>query len=685
MRSPVAQPAGTAAPASLQNIEVQTISSGDIEILLKFSAPVSSPKSFIIENPPQLVLDFTQVKNALKVNNGELGVGAVQNYAAVQAGDRLRIVFNLKKETNYSISARNNTIVVRLAVIPAGIAQVAKQHFESNAWVKTAHSIKGIDFRRDESGNGRVIVKLSDASMAISVEEKANNLVLDFINTSLPIELQRTLDVTDFGTPVDAVATKKTGSNVEMTIKNHGDYDHLAYQVNKQFIIDIAPKKQNANAQDDTKVVYTGEKLSLNFQDIPVRAVLQLLADFTSINIVASDTVKGNITLRLNNVPWDEALAIILRTQGLAQRKVGSVVMIAPAEEVAAREKEELESKKEVKELEPLITELIRLNYAKAAEMASLLKGQAIAMLSARGNVNTDARTNTIMIQDTPTSIATLRPLIEKLDVPVQQVLIESRIVEVDTSYEKNLGIQFGLTKPTHVSGTLTGANQINNNAITNDNAGTPTLNPLQDTTLADRLNVSFPAAPTSGTAASLGVALAKLGEGILLDLELSALESEGITEIIASPRLVTTDQHEAVIQQGQEIPYQQSTSSGATSVQFQDAVLALRVTPQITPDGNILMNLKINQDRADFQNSVLGTPTINTESIETLVLVENGQTIVLGGIYQEDKEKKVVRVPFLGSLPAIGHLFKNTQDIDNRKELLIFITPRIIQQTPIQ
>lgn len=417
--------------------------------------------------------------------------------------------------------------------------------------------------------------------------------------------------------------------------------------------------------------------LSLNFQNIKVRAVLQLIAEFTGLNIVASDSVQGSITLHLNNVPWQQALDIILQSQGLAKRQVGNVILIAPLPEVATHEKENMEAQQQVIDLSPLHSELIAIKYGKAEQMGALLKGQSSTILSSRGNVTVDARTNTLWVQDTTQRLTEIRNLISRLDVPVRQVLIEARIVNIDNSAERDLGIRFGVTQGNHITGTLNGANQL------------ATGSSASNISVADRLNMDLPSIPSTGLSSdptahppygTLGIALAKLSGGILLDLELSALETEGLGEVIANPRVITADQQAAIIQQGQEIPYQQVSSSGATNVEFKDAVLKLEVTPQITPDGRIILALKVHQDKVATL-TVQGVPAIDTRSLETQVLVDNGETIVLGGVYQLSKTDTVQRIPFLGALPVIGPLFRNNQVISDRQELLIFVTPKIIQQ----
>jgi type IV pilus assembly protein PilQ len=475
-------------------------------------------------------------------------------------------------------------------------------------------------------------------------------------------------DVADFHSPTQLISAQQEGKTARISLFNKGDYGHFAYQVNKQFIIDIFPlSSDEAQAAKLKKKVFLGKRISLNFQDIQVRAVLQLLADFTGVNIVVSDAVAGSITLRLNDVPWDQALDIILTTQGLGKRQLGNVMLIDKASAFVARETEELKEQIAARKLAPLRSELLQINYAKAVDIATMLKDKTNSLLSERGTLSVDVRTNTIWLQDTGAQIEEIRELVKQLDIPVKQVVIEARIVDVTKQCEEDLGVRWGISKPTHLSGTLAGANQLAQGVA-----------PADVTPLAERLNLDLVALPTAGTPASIGIALAKLGDGVLLDLELSALESEGKAEIIASPRLMTTNQQSAVIESGEDIPYQQATSSGATAVAFKKAVLSLKVTPQITPDGKLLMDLVITQD-ADSGQRVQGVPIILTKSIQTNVLVNNGQTIVLGGIYKADKNNTVTRIPFLGGLPVVGHLFSRTHITSDNEELLIFITPRII------
>lgn len=666
------------AATSLKNIDYQNLSNNRLQVVLTFSQPVSTIKSFDTASPARVILDFFNAKSSLTQAQQTVDQGQLNSISAVEADDRLRVMLDLEHQAKYTVKKNGNKVIITLAdVTPQPVSRRAKnENFAATHKDYSTHSIKSVDFKRNSGNGGQVIIHLSDASMGINVSQQADKIIVDFVNTRLPSNLQRKYDVTDFGTPVQDFSATTEGGNTKVVIDSKGDFEHTAYQVNNKFVVDINPLTPEQKAkQQAASPKYTGKRLSLNFQNISVRAVLQLLADFTGINIVASDSVQGEITLRLNDVPWDEALAIVLKTQGLAKRQVGNVLMIAPASEIAAQEKQMLENQQQVQELEPLRTELIRLNYAKAAEISNLLKDQSTSLLTSRGNVSVDERTNTLLVKDTPATLVDVRKLIDKLDIPVKQVLIEARIVNVDTSFEQDLGIRWGITNPDHVSGTLQGASAIQQNVID----GNP---PLDDVDFNQRLNVNLPASVDGvAQAPSIGVALAKLGDGYLLDLELSAIETEGGGELISSPRLVTADQHPAMIESGEEIPYQEATSSGATAVEFKKAVLSLKVTPQITPDKKIIMDIKVNQDKQGT-TEVLGVPTIDTRQIETNVLVDNGETIVLGGIYEESKTKDVQRVPFLGEIPLVGALFRNTGKSSERKELLIFITPKIVQQS---
>lgn len=664
--------------SELRDIKAMLLGDGQVKIDFSFKGNVGVPRSFSTESPARIIVDFSNVTSSMSQPEQTIGLDALRSFKVSQAKLRTRVVFNLNQRVSYEFKEDDGHLYLYLTEKSPEVASAEKVNTVSkDVSIRKLHHITGIDFRRDTDDGGRVIVHLSDASMGINVVRQGNAITATFINTSVDRRHQRRLDVTDFGTPVQYVQTRQQGGNSQVVVDATGKYKHLTYQVNDQFVIDISPEKEGVISDQDLR--YTGKKLSLNFQDIPVRSVLQLLAEFTGINIVASNSVMGNITLRLENVPWDEALAIILKTQGLAKREVGNILMIAPKEEVLAREKEDLEARKAVTELEPLRIERVQLNYATAEEVAKLLKSKDVSLLSTRGSVSVDERTNSLLVQDTVSQLAEMRKVLNDLDIPVRQVLIEARIVNVDSNYAKDLGIRWGYTNPKHVSGTLEGANEINNNGLNNSAQGNND-SPLIDVPFTDRLNVNLPV--PIDNAGRLGIALAKLGNDFLLDLEISALETEGIGEIISTPRVVTANQHEAYIEKGEEIPYEEASSSGATAVSFKKAVLGLRVTPQITPDNKILMTLAINQDSRG--EDTLAGPAINTRQLQTKVLVDNGQTIVLGGIYEETDRHQVARIPFFGTLPVIGSLFKNTADIHRRIELLIFITPKVVEQMPV-
>lgn len=677
--------------STLSSINCSVNSSQNVQVVLQFSTPVNIPKSFSTQQPPRVILDFFDVDKSIVNPNQTINRGFLSTVNTISADGRTRIMLNLQQDARYQVAKQGNQIIITLLANnqtlskPKTSIAVAKPSYTKtkSAYTKTqnsyaSHYIKGVDFKRNNSGGGDVIIDLSDPDVVINVNQQNNVVTVDLNNTSASGALQRRLDVTDFATPVQYITTQTEGNHTQLQIQASGQFEQLAYQVNKQFVVSINPMSAAKKSEEQTQKTYTGKPISLNFQDIPVRSVLEVLAEFTGINIVASDTVKGNITLRLNNIPWDEALDIILKSSGLGQKQVGNVIMVAPASELAAQEKQDLTAKQDFQQLEPLQTQYLRLNYAKAETVASLLKNDNNSLLSARGSVSVDTRTNTIIVQDTPTSLLNVQNLIAKLDIPVQQVMIEARIVNVDTSFEQDLGIRWGITKPEHVSGTLEGAN----NMLQNYQTGV--VNPVSAVPVNQRLNVDLGASLGSLQAPSVGIALAKLGSGYMLDLELSAIEQEGGGELISSPRLVTANQHPALIESGTEIPYQQSTSSGATAVEFKKAVLSLKVTPQITPDGKIIMDIKVNQDKVDPTLTVDNVPAIDTREVETNVLVNNGETIVLGGIYEEETRKTVQRVPFLGSIPFVGYLFRNTHKLDTRTELLIFITPKVVEQLPI-
>lgn len=654
----------------LLSVKVIPLPEEKLRMDFEFARPLKQePASFVTQKPARIVLDFIDSNLQIPVDQKTKAVkiGSLNTYTLVAVGSRIRAVLDLNYPVPYlgSISGKVYTLILngKSNELFKGPKEVLVTHRP----VKTSYEVNHFDFRGVERQGGRAIVNLSSTSVPVEVEEHGKEILVKFLNTKIPLQLRKRFDVSDFRSPVKLVTFQQVGKNAHMVLSNKGSFGQYVYQVNKQFMIDVFPLTQEEAQQAKLKKkVFSGRRISLNFQNISIRAVLQLLADFTGLNIVVSD--QGNITLRLNNIPWDQALDIILTTQGLAKRQTGNVILVDYKATFDKMEAEELKNQNIIQKLEPVRSELIQINYAKATDLAILIKDKQNSLLSDKGKVSVDTRTNTIWIQDSGTKIDEVRDLIKQLDVPVKQVLIEARIVEVTKDFAQDLGIRWGVSKPPHLSGTLAGANQMAQGVA-----------PANVVPFTDRLNLDLVAAPVTGAVpASVGIALAQLGDNILLDLELSALESEGLAELISSPRLITANQQPALIDSGQEIPYQEATSSGATAVAFKKAVLSLKVTPQITPDSKILMELKINQDTASPQ-LFNGVPSILTKEIQTNVLVSNGQTIVLGGIYQQDKSKKITRVPFFGQLPVVGNLFKNTQISLKNDELLIFITPKII------
>jgi type IV pilus assembly protein PilQ len=664
---------------ALEAVDVSTLPGDRVQIKFSMAATATKPLSFTIDNPARIALDFAATSNHLAKRTTQVGVGVARSVSAVEARGRTRVVLNLVQLVPYETRVEGNNVYV---ILDGGgpAKSMATPPVDKDPTVFTSreisasHTIKSVDFRRGEKGEGRILVSLSDPGTSVNIQEQGQKLALDFIDTSLPAELQQRLDVTDFATPVTLVDTFRQGNNVRMVISAKGKFEHLAYQSGDLLTIEIKKSEEPSAEQQrhaGAEGKYTGERLSLNFQDIEVRAVLQLIADFTGMNLVTSDSVSGSVTLRLQNVPWDQALDIILKTKGLGMRKTGNLMYIAPAEEIATREKADLESKKQIKELEPLYSEMIQVNYAKASDIATLLKGEKNSLLSSRGSVTIDARTNTLLIQDTSTSLDNIHKMINKLDIPVRQVLIESRIVIANSSFGRDVGSRFGVSRDSlgsattgqggQFSGTLEATDQLVNN---------------QTLTTPGRLNVNLPVTSAAG---SFAMSFVKLPFGTNVDLELSAMQAEGQGEVVSSPRVITANQKEATIEQGVEIAYQEASSSGSTSTSFKKAVLSLEVTPQITPDDRIIMDLNINKDSVG--DIYQGVPSINTRAINTQVLVENGETVVLGGVYEQSKNNNVTKVPFLGDLPLIGALFRNSTKSDKKEELLVFITPKIIKE----
>ena len=667
------------AEVSLNDISYSALPGDKVQLSMEFSEALQEePVNFTIDNPARIAIDLPNVTLNLEEKSLSIGIGMAHSVAAVEAAGRTRVVVNLVRSTSYDISLQGNLVLVTLG---AGKPAMDDMPSASGTSISGGASIENIDFRRGDEGEGRIIVKLSDPSVNVNMGLESGQIVVDFISTSLPSELDRRLDVVDFATPVKEVDTSAYAGGVRMLISTINEqYDHLAYQSEDVFTIEVRPlSREEQEELKKKKFGYTGERLSLNFQNIEVRAVLQLIADFTGLNLVASDTVGGNVTLRLKNVPWDQALDIILKAKGLGMRQAGNVMMVGPQEEIAAREKLELESARQVEELAPLRTEFVQINYAKAADLAGLIQSGNNNLLSDRGNVSIDARTNTLIVQDVASSLESIRGMVSKLDIPIRQVMIESRIVNADESFTRDLGVQFGYGKNTNAGslastvGDSGGFFGLTGGVVGVGRAGTATAFTVGD---ADQLLVNLPVA---GATSGIGLAVGKIGS-YLLQLELSALLAEGRGEDIASPKVITSNQTEAVIESGVEIPFQEASSSGATSVSFKKAVLSLRVTPQITPDDRILLDLIVKQDTRGSPD-VLGVPPINTRNVSTQVLVDNGETVVLGGVYSQVDRTSSDRVPFFGELPVLGFLFKKTRVENSRAELLIFVTPKIIKE----
>ena len=670
---------------ALVGLDYSVMTGNTVQVIFTFDEAAVEPRTFTIDEPARIALDFGETENKLQQRNLLVGIGAMQSIISASSQKRTRVVLNLSQKTDYTTSVSGNQVILTLAgggamtAVTSAAEEDAQQSASGGATINpvsgVAKGVTNIDFKRGPNGEGRVIVDLTSTSISTDVWRENNVVNVELIGAQLPKELQRRMDVGDFATPIGFIDSIQDGSNIRLTITSEGDFEHLAYQTDRIYTIEVAPiSKEEEEKKRKEKFGFTGERLSLNFQDIEVRSVLQLLADFTGLNLVVSDSVVGNLTLRLKNVPWDQAMDIILKTKGLDKRKAGNVILIAPTDEIAAREKLELEARKQVEELESLRTEFVKVNYAKAADIAILLKQVDNAILSPRGSVSVDERTNTLLVKDTNASLASVRLLLTELDIPVRQVLIESRVVIANDDFSKELGVRFGVSRDSqgvtesgnaaYTSGTLAGVKQLANDEPLD------TLNSL---------NVNL---PVQNPAGSFALALAKLPLGTLLEMELSAAQIEGRGEVVSSPRVITADSHTARIEQGVEIPYLELDDGDAT-LKFRKAVLSLEVTPQITPDDRVIMDLDVHKDNIGELISYgggLSAPSIDTREVQSQLLVDNGQTVVLGGIYETEKSDQVTRVPFFSDLPFVGALFKSTIEVDDRTELLIFVTPKILQ-----
>jgi type IV pilus assembly protein PilQ len=687
--------AGYAAAAqnTLESVTYSTLPGNRLQIVLGMTQETAKPLSFTIDNPARIAFDFPNTHSKLPKRSQPIGIGIAQSITAITAKDKTRVILNLTEVVPYSVTTEGNNVLITLDsestsnLFTAGTtvsgAASTEQRFSS-----VQKGVSNIDFRRGENGEGRVVVTLTESNIPMDINEEFGKVVVKFLGSNLPDNLRQTLDVLDFATPVKSVSSFEQDGTVRIEIEPvNRDFEHVSYQANNIFTIEFKPiSKKELEEKIKDKFGYTGDRLSLNFQDIPVRAVLQLIADFTGLNVVVSDSVDGNLTLRLQNVPWDQALDIILKSKGLSKRESGNVMLIAPSEEIAAQEKIDLEAAQAITELAPIRTAFFTINFAKVTELEPLFGGEGTeeseqGLLSPRGSVIIDERTNTLIVKDTDEVISEIRKILAELDIPVRQVMISSRIVIATDDFTRELGNRFGFTKTTSIdgvagagntSGTIAATDSMIDDTINNGGNG---LSGIPFGT-ADRFNVNL---PTSGLATG-SIAFSILKGSSLIDLELSALQAENQGEIISSPRVVTADRHEAFIEQGVEIPYLSATSSGATQVEFKKAVLSIKVTPQITPDDRIIMDLAVNKDAVG--EVFAGIPSIDTREVDTQVLVNNGDTIVLGGIYEQITRDEVDKVPLLGDIPFLGYLFKHTLESDEKAELLIFVTPKILKDT---
>ncbi len=690
------------AQSSIENIDVRTGQDGAVVIDFTFSNTTVQPELFSTNLPPRLALDFSATENASNVRNMAIGTGSAKGMRVVSSGDKTRVVIDLLNQVTYEMSTVENTVSL----------SITGKDFVRSQNSNNITNVEVVDFRRGTEGQGIIQVELSNSDAIINYSETLGKVTVEVANSQLHESMDKKLDVIDFATPVSYVDSRQTAGNVKIDIEVSGPYEKVVYQTGNLYTVEIKELVQDMSNKSkliDDELVYTGNKVSFNFQDIPVRSVIQLIADASQLNIVVADNVDGNVTLRLNEVPWDQALDIVLQSKQLDQRRRGDVIWVAPASEIAQREKEKLEALSQKEELEPLDNIFIQVNYAKAEELAMLINGDSStgegssgnALISNRGSVAFDERTNTLLVTDVPDRLIVIQELVDNLDRSVQQVQIETRIVVASEKFGDELGVRFGVTGSHEdkygniisTGGSASAVDRLNNAALNRrytspSGSGLPTVtpdtefsSPIAGPPLGERLNVNLPAASTSAGSWAASI----LAADFLLDLELSALETEDRGEVISSPRVITANQSQAIIKQGVQIPYEQATSSGATSITFKDAVLSLNVVPLITPDERVDLTLKVDQDAIgqEISTSLGGSvPSIDTRSVETRVLVNNGQTVVLGGIYEQIRRTTKSKVPVLGDIPGLGNLFRNKSVQDDKAELLIFVTPTIIKES---
>ncbi|TKJ80548.1 type IV pilus secretin PilQ [Pseudomonas koreensis] len=665
--------------ANLKTLDVAALPGDRVELKLSFDGPPPQAKGYTTESPARIALDLPGVASQLASKNLDLGSGNARTATVVEAKERTRLIVSLTQLAPYTTRVEGNNLFVVVgqgapaaAPRPAAVAPraTAKAPAPAKAFVPKNRAIRGVDFQRGTAGEGNVVIDLSDPTIAPDIQEHDGKIILSFARTQLPDKLRVRLDVKDFATPVQFVNAGVTADRTVITVEPSGTYEYSTFQTDNKLTVSIRPmtvddlQKRNADRQ-----AYVGEKLSLNFQDIDVRSVLQLIADFTNLNLVASDTVQGGITLRLQNVPWDQALDLVLKTKGLDKRKIGNVLLVAPADEIAARERQELESQKQIAELAPLRRELLQVNYAKAADIAKLFQSvtSAEAKIDERGSITVDERTNNIIAYQTQDRLDELRRIVAQLDIPVRQVMIEARIVEANVDYDKSLGVRWGGSIQNKGNWNASGVNGSSTTIGTPGSAST---------------NSPFVDMGTVGNTSGIGIAF--ITDNVLLDLELTAMEKTGNGEIVSQPKVVTSDKETAKILKGTEIPYQEASSSGATSVSFKEASLSLEVTPQITPDNRIIMEVKVTKDEPDYLNKVQDVPPIKKNEVNAKVLVNDGETIVIGGVFSNTQSKVVDKVPFLGDVPYLGRLFRRDVVSEKKSELLVFLTPRIMNNQAI-
>lgn len=695
---------------TLNDVRFSELPGDRFEVRMKFDSLPADPTGYTIEQPARIVLDFADIDNQLTNRKFPLSFENAKSAVVLSSAERTRLILNLSQLTAYTTRTEGSEFVVEV-----GSKQDQNYLAESTSAGKKLttginehqSSVRGIDFRRGADREGKIIVDLTDPSVSINVEQKGAKIEIEFVGAQLPMALRRNLDVTDFATPVSTVNADYDGRKTTLTVDATGDFDYLAYQTDNTYVISVKPLTAAELEEKKARFSFVGEKLSLNFQNIEVRSVLQLIADFTELNLVASDTVSGSITLRLDNVPWDQALDLVLKTKGLDKRQIGNVLMVAPAAEIAERERQELETKRQLQELAPLVTEYIRVRYASAKELFKLFSeddgeggsgsegGATSSILSERGSAIVDERTNSIILTDTAEKIEEFRKLVDKIDIPIRQVMIEARIVIANSDFRKELGINWGGIGIQQGGDSITSFGGSNTSLSSNPDTPARFFNPpftpsdidgdgvispgegeFEDvsTTIDDNLMVDLGVDNPAGS-----LAMSFIDSNVFLTMEISALQDTGHAEIVSQPKVITGDKQRAHIESGTEIPFQEASSSGATSTSFKEAVLKLDVTPQITPDDQIIMDLKVNQDSVGEISLASGIPTIDVTELQTQVLVSNGQTVVLGGIFQTNEVNGVTKVPFLGDLPYMGRLFRKDVRSEEKRELLIFITPKIL------